>query len=83
MNGCRGWGRQEKIMQICATLEVTPEFLLSGVCEDSDRGMAVKKLLGYELCVMEPEGTLYYRNGGIGGRFFSACIRTGLGYRLF
>ena len=31
----------EKIMQICAALEVTPEFLLSGVCEDSDRGKAV------------------------------------------
>ena len=31
----------EKIMQICAALEVTPEYLLSGVCEDSDRGKAV------------------------------------------
>ena len=31
----------EKIMQICAALEITPEFLLSGVCEDSDRGKAV------------------------------------------
>lgn len=28
----------DKIMQICAALEVTPEYLLSGVCEDSDRG---------------------------------------------
>ena len=28
-------------MQICAALEVTPEYLLSGVCEDSDRGKAV------------------------------------------
>jgi hypothetical protein len=25
-------------MQICAALEVTPEYLLSGVCEDSNRG---------------------------------------------
>ena len=31
----------EKIMQICAALEVTPEYLLSGVWEDSDRGKAV------------------------------------------
>ena len=31
----------EKIMQICAALEVSPEFLLSGVCEDSDRGKTV------------------------------------------
>jgi transcriptional regulator with XRE-family HTH domain len=31
----------EKIMQICAALEVTPEYLLSGVCEDSDRGKSV------------------------------------------
>ena len=31
----------EKIMQICAALEVTPEYLLSGVCEDSDRGKAL------------------------------------------
>ena len=28
----------DKIMQICAALEVTPEYLLSGVCEDSNRG---------------------------------------------
>ena len=28
----------EKIMQICAALNVTPEYLLSGVCEDSKRG---------------------------------------------
>lgn len=28
----------EKIMQICAALDVTPEYLLSGVCEDSKRG---------------------------------------------
>jgi transcriptional regulator with XRE-family HTH domain len=28
----------EKIMAICAALEVTPEYLLSGVCEDSKRG---------------------------------------------
>ncbi|RKM61441.1 XRE family transcriptional regulator [Butyrivibrio sp. CB08] len=28
----------EKIMAICAALEVTPEFLLSGVTEDSARG---------------------------------------------
>lgn len=28
----------EKIMQICAALDVTPSFLLSGVCEDSERG---------------------------------------------
>lgn len=28
----------DKIMAICAALEVTPEFLLSGVCEDSKRG---------------------------------------------
>ena len=31
----------EKIMQICAALDVTPEYLLSGVCEDSTRGRAV------------------------------------------
>ena len=28
----------EKIMAICAALEVTPEYLLSGVTEDSERG---------------------------------------------
>ena len=28
----------DKILLICATLEVTPEYLLSGVSEDSDRG---------------------------------------------
>ncbi len=28
----------EKIMSICAALDVTPEYLLSGVTEDSDRG---------------------------------------------
>ena len=28
----------DKIMLICAALEVTPEYLLSGVCEDSVRG---------------------------------------------
>lgn len=31
----------EKIMQICAALDVTPEYLLSGVCEDSVRGKNV------------------------------------------
>ncbi len=30
----------DKIMAICAALEVTPEYLLSGVTEDSDRGMS-------------------------------------------
>ena len=35
----------EKIMQICAALEITPEFLLSGVCEDSDRGKAVDHMV--------------------------------------
>lgn len=28
----------DKILLICAALEVTPEYLLSGVSEDSDRG---------------------------------------------
>ena len=28
----------DKILLICAALEVTPEYLLSGVAEDSDRG---------------------------------------------
>lgn len=28
----------EKIMPICAALDVTPEYLLTGVCEDSVRG---------------------------------------------
>jgi len=28
----------DKIMAICAALDVTPEYLLSGVCEDSARG---------------------------------------------
>lgn len=28
----------DKIMSICAALDVTPEYLLSGVTEDSDRG---------------------------------------------
>ena len=28
----------DKILLICAALEVTPEYLLSGVTEDSDRG---------------------------------------------
>ena len=31
----------EKIMSICAALEVSPEYLLSGVTEDSDRGRSV------------------------------------------
>lgn len=31
----------DKIMAICAALEVTPEYLLSGVTEDSDRGRNV------------------------------------------
>jgi len=31
----------EKIMCICAALDVTPEYLLSGVTEDSDRGRSV------------------------------------------
>ena len=31
----------EKILAICAALEVTPEYLLSGVTEDSKRGRAV------------------------------------------
>ena len=31
------WGSY-KILLICAALEVTPEYLLSGVSEDSDRG---------------------------------------------
>ena len=35
----------EKIMSICAALEVTPEYLLSGVCEDSDRGKSVDYLV--------------------------------------
>lgn len=30
----------DKILLICAALEVTPEYLLSGVSEDSDRGRA-------------------------------------------
>jgi transcriptional regulator with XRE-family HTH domain len=28
----------DKVLSICAALEVTPEYLLSGVSEDSDRG---------------------------------------------
>ncbi len=28
----------DKVMIICKALEVTPEYLLSGVCEDSERG---------------------------------------------
>ena len=35
----------EKIMAICAALEVTPEYLLSGVCEDSERGKGVDYLV--------------------------------------
>ena len=35
----------EKIMAICAALEVTPEYLLSGVCEDSERGKDVDYLV--------------------------------------
>ena len=35
----------EKIMAICAALEVTPEYLLSGVCEDSKRGRNVDYLV--------------------------------------
>ena len=30
----------DKILLICAALEVTPEYLLSGVSEDSDRGQS-------------------------------------------
>lgn len=35
----------EKIMAICAALDVTPEYLLSGVCEDSVRGKDVDYLI--------------------------------------
>lgn len=35
----------EKIMSICAALDVTPEYLLSGACEDSDRGKNVDYLV--------------------------------------
>ena len=35
----------EKIMSICAALNVTPEYLLSGVCEDSARGKDVDYLV--------------------------------------
>ena len=31
----------DKILLICAALDVTPEFLLSGVTEDSTRGRSV------------------------------------------
>ena len=35
----------EKIMSICAALDVTPEYLLSGVTEDSDRGHDIEYLV--------------------------------------
>lgn len=40
----------DKILLICAALEVTPEYLLSGVSEDSDRALGVRyKLIYYKL----------------------------------
>jgi len=35
----------EKIMQICAALEVCPEYLLTGACEDSVRGKNVDYMI--------------------------------------
>lgn len=35
----------DKIMLICAALEITPEYLLSGVCEDSDRGKNINYMV--------------------------------------
>ncbi|MCR5468281.1 MAG: helix-turn-helix domain-containing protein [Lachnospiraceae bacterium] len=35
----------DKILSICAALEVTPEFLLSGVTEDSERGKDMKLMV--------------------------------------
>ena len=35
----------DKIMSICAALEVTPEYLLSGVTEDSNRGRNVDYMI--------------------------------------
>ncbi len=35
----------EKIMAICAALDVTPEYLLSGTCEDSARGHAAEFMI--------------------------------------
>ena len=35
----------EKIMTICAALEVTPEYLLTGICEDSRRGRDVEYMI--------------------------------------
>lgn len=35
----------DKIMNICAALDVTPEYLLSGVTEDSDRGHGMDYLV--------------------------------------
>lgn len=37
----------DKILLICAALEVTPEYLLSGVSEDSDRALGVRYKLIY------------------------------------
>ena len=35
----------DKVMSICAALDVTPEYLLSGVCEDSTRGRSIDYLV--------------------------------------
>ena len=52
----------EKIMQICAALEVTPEYLLSGVCEDSDR-VERTRLLEYAKKLSKKKNSTYNSRG--------------------
>ena len=41
-------------------MEIEEDWPYSGMGVMRTACKAVKKLLGYELCLMEPEGTLYY-----------------------
>lgn len=61
----------DKILLICAALEVTPEYLLSGVSEDSDRGRNKEYVV-----------TLYPSVNISGNCTIGECVELGTGMQI-